>query len=50
MPLNVEKAVKVLSEKTGTDNNFQNDNLDSGLVQVGIDDLADEFSDLLQMN
>ena len=26
MPLNDEKAVKVLSEKTGSENNFQNDN------------------------
>jgi hypothetical protein len=26
MPLNDEKAVKVLTEKTGSDVNFQNDN------------------------
>jgi hypothetical protein len=40
----------VLSEKTGPDNNFKNERWDSELVQVGIDDLADEFSGLLQMN
>lgn len=50
VPLDVDRAVKVLSKKTGPDDNFQNDSLDSALVQVGIDDLADEFSDLLQMN
>jgi hypothetical protein len=50
VPLDVDRAVKVLSKKAGPDDNFQNDSLDSALVQVGIDDLADEFSDLLQMN
>jgi hypothetical protein len=43
-------AVKVLSEKTGPDNNFKNERLDSGLVPAGIDNLANEFSGLLQMN
>jgi hypothetical protein len=50
VPLDDDRAVKVLSEKTGTDNNFQNDNLDSKLIQVGIDNLADEFRGLLQIN
>jgi hypothetical protein len=50
VPLDVEGAVKVLSEKTGPYNNFQNNCLDSGLVPAGIDNLADEFSGLLQMN
>lgn len=40
----------MLGEKTGADNNFQNESLDSGLVPAGIDNLADEFSGLLQMN
>ena len=50
VPLDADGAVKVLSEKTGTDNNFQNDCLDSELVPAGIDNLADEFRGLLQMN
>jgi hypothetical protein len=50
VPLDADGAVKVLSEKTGPDNNFQNDSLDSGLVPETIDNLADEFSGLLQMN
>ena len=37
VPLDVDGAVKVLSEKTGADNNFQNESLDSGLVPAGID-------------
>jgi hypothetical protein len=47
---NADGAVKVLSEKTGSNNNFQNDSLDSKLDPAGIDNLADEFSGLLQMN
>ena len=50
VPLDADGAVKVLSEKTGPDNNFQNDSLDSELVPAGIDNLADEFRGLLQMN
>jgi hypothetical protein len=50
IPADSNEAVKVLSEKRAPYNNFQNESLDSGLVQVGIDDLADEFSGLLQMN
>ena len=48
--LDTDGGVTVLSEKTGLDDNFQNDRLDSGLVPAGIDNLADEFSGLLQMN
>ena len=43
-------GVKVLSEKTGLDDNFQNDILDSELVPVKVGNLADEFRGLLQMN
>jgi hypothetical protein len=50
IPPDADGAVKVLSEKTGLDNNFQNDSLDSELVPAGIDNLADKFRDLLQMN
>ena len=50
VPSDADGAVKVLSEKTGPDNNFQNDSLDSELVPAGIDNLADEFRGLLQMN
>jgi hypothetical protein len=49
-PADSEEAVKVLSEKTGPDNNFKNERLDSGLVPVEFENLADEFSGLLQMN
>ena len=50
VPSDAGGAVKVLSEKTGPDNNFKNERLDSGLVPARIDDLANEFSGLLQMN
>jgi hypothetical protein len=50
VPTDVDGGVKVLSEKTGPDNNFKNERLDSGLVPARIDDLANEFSGLLQMN
>ena len=50
VPSDAGGAVKVLSEKTGPDNNFKNERLDSGLVPAGIDNLANEFSGLLQMN
>ena len=50
VPADSNEAVKVLSEKTAPDNNFKNERLDSGLVPAGIDNLADEFSGLLQMN
>ena len=43
-------GVKVLSEKTGNDDNFQKDRLDSELVPAGIGNLAAEFRGLLQMN
>jgi len=46
----VDGGVKVLSEKTGSDHNFKNDNLDPELVPVSIDGLSDEFRDLLRMN
>ncbi len=36
--------------KTGPDNNFQNDRLESELVPAGIDNLANEFRGQLQMN
>jgi hypothetical protein len=49
-PADSDEAVKVLSEKTGPDNNFKNERLDSGLVPVEFENLADEFSGLLQMN
>jgi len=44
------EGVKVLSEKTGSDDKFQNDRIDSELVPVSIDGLSEEFGDLLQMN
>jgi hypothetical protein len=50
VPLDVDGAVKVLSKKTGPDNNFKNDSLGSELIQVGIDNLSDEFRGMLQMN
>jgi hypothetical protein len=40
----------VLSEKTGPDNNFQNDRLGSELGPETIDNFANEFRGLLQMN
>ena len=43
-------GVKVLSEKTGSVDNFRDDGLDSELVPVSIDGLSDEFRDLLRMN
>jgi hypothetical protein len=49
-PQDDDKAVKVLSEKTGLDDNFQNDNLDSKIIPARIDNLGDEFRGLLQMN
>ena len=36
VPSDTDGAVKVLSEKTGPDNNFQNDSLGSELVQVAL--------------
>jgi hypothetical protein len=50
LPPEADNAVKVLSEKTGPDNNFKNDGVASELIQVGIDNLTNEFSSLLQMN
>jgi hypothetical protein len=50
VPLDADGAVKVLSEKTGPDNNFKNERLDSELVPVSIDGLSEELRDLLQMN
>jgi hypothetical protein len=50
LSLDADRGVKVLSGKTAPDNNFQNESLDSGLVPAGIDNLANEFSGLLQMN
>ncbi|MEE4602972.1 MAG: hypothetical protein V2J65_16945, partial [Desulfobacteraceae bacterium] len=37
VPLDADGAVKVLSEKAGPDNNFQNDSLDSELVPTDIE-------------
>ena len=48
--LDADGAVKMFSEKTAPDNNFQKDHLVSELVPAGINNLADEFSGLLQMN
>ena len=50
VPPDADGAVKVLSEKSWPDKNFQNDSLDSELVPAGIDNFADEFRGLLQMN
>jgi hypothetical protein len=50
IPSDVVGAVKVLSEKTGPDNNFQNDRLGSELVSAGIGNLSEEFMGLLRMN
>ena len=50
MSLDADGGVKVLSEKTGPDNHFQNNCLDSKLVPETIDNLTNEFSGLLQMN
>jgi hypothetical protein len=43
-------GVKVLSEKTGSVDNFRDDGLDSELIPVSIDGLSEEFGGLLQMN
>jgi hypothetical protein len=43
-------GVKVLSEKTGSVDNFRDDGLDTEMVPVSIDGLSEEFRDLLQMN
>ena len=50
VPPDAEGAVKVLSEKTGSGDNFQKDSLPSELVPARIENLADEFRGLLQMN
>ena len=50
VPPDADGAVKVLSEKTGPDNNFKNDRLGSELGPETIDNFADEFRGLLQMN
>jgi hypothetical protein len=44
------EGVKVLSEKTGSVDNFRDDGLDSELIPVSIDGLSEEFGGLLQMN
>jgi hypothetical protein len=43
-------GVKVLSEKTGSVDNFRDDGLDSESIPVCIDGLSEEFGGLLQMN
>jgi hypothetical protein len=43
-------GVNVLSEKTGSVDNFRDDGLDSELIPVSIDGLSEEFGGLLQMN
>ncbi|MGA9263481.1 MAG: hypothetical protein WBV95_16000, partial [Desulfobacterales bacterium] len=48
-PLDADRVVKVLSEKTGSVDNFQNDRLNSELAPADIDNLADEFRGLLQI-
>ena len=40
----------MLSEKTGSVDNFRDDGLDSELIPVSIDGLSEEFGELLQMN
>ena len=49
LPLDADRAVKVLSEKTGSVDNFQNDRLNSELAPADIDNLEDEFRGLLQI-
>ena len=40
MSLDADGGVKVLSEKTGYDDNFRNDRLDSELVLANIDNFS----------
>ena len=40
----------MLSEKTGSVDNFRDDGLDSESIPVCIDGLSEEFGGLLQMN
>jgi hypothetical protein len=47
LPLDADRAVKVLSEKTAPDNNFQNDRFDTELVPANIGNLPDEITGLL---
>jgi hypothetical protein len=44
------KGVKVLSEKTGIENDFEKSGDDVGLVSMDAEGLSDEFKRLLQMN
>ena len=46
----VSGGVKVLSEKTGSYDNFQNERLDSEMVPMEIESFPKEFRDLLRMN
>jgi hypothetical protein len=46
----IPRGVKVLSEKTGNDDNFKNDRLDSELVPVEVESFSNEYRDLLRMN
>ena len=48
--LDADGGVKVLSEQTGNDDNFQKDRLDSELVPANVGRLSVEFRDLLRMN
>ena len=48
--LDTDGGVKVLSEKTGSGDNFYNDRLVPELVPVSVGSLSDEFRGLLQMN
>ena len=47
VPLDADGGVKVLSEKTGSDVNFQNARIDTELVPASIGNLPDEITGLL---
>jgi hypothetical protein len=43
-------GVKVLSEISGSFDNFQNDSLDAELVPLSIDGLSEELGEMMRMN
>jgi hypothetical protein len=47
VPLDTDGGVKVLSEKMGSNDNFQNDRFDTELVPASIGNLPDEIMGLL---
>ena len=50
VPPDADGAVKVLSEKTGSVDNFQKNGVDLELVPLSIEGLSDEFRNMQQIN